>query len=116
MDILIVDDEAKMRTLLSALLEEEGHRCRACSGGAEAIEAIEQAPPEVVVTDLKMEPVGGMEVLQAARSKNPPPEVVVMTAYASVETALEATHAGAVRLPLQTVQDPGAPAHPRAHR
>jgi len=95
MDILIVDDEAKMRTLLQALLEEEGHRCRTCSGGEEAIRAMEDSPPDVAVTDLKMEPVGGMEVLTAARAKVPPVEVVVMTAYASVETALEATRAGA---------------------
>jgi two-component system NtrC family response regulator len=95
MDILIVDDEDKMRLLLSTLLEDEGHRCRACSGGQEAIDLIEESLPDVVVTDLKMEPVGGMRVLEAARSKNPAPEVVVMTAYASVETALEATHAGA---------------------
>jgi len=95
MDILIVDDESKMRNLLSAILEEEGHRCRTCSGGGEAIDLLEESAPDVVVTDLKMEPVGGMEVLSAARGKNPPVEVVVMTAYASVETALEATHAGA---------------------
>jgi DNA-binding NtrC family response regulator len=95
MDILVVDDEAKMRTLLGALLEEEGHRCRLASGGQEALEVLTSETFDVVLTDLKMEPVDGMAVLREARLKNPPLEVVVMTAYASVETALEATRAGA---------------------
>jgi len=95
MDILVVDDEEKMRILLQAHLEEEGHRCSIAGGGEEAIALIGENDFDTVVTDLKMEPVDGMAVLRAARAKNPPVEVVVMTAYASVETALEATHEGA---------------------
>ncbi|MCA9447657.1 MAG: sigma-54-dependent Fis family transcriptional regulator, partial [Candidatus Omnitrophica bacterium] len=95
MDILIVDDEEKMRVLLQANLKAEGHRCMVAGGGEEAITLMGENAFDAVVTDLKMEPVDGMEVLKAARAKNPPVEVVVMTAYASVETALEATHEGA---------------------
>jgi len=95
MDILIVDDEAKLRNLLQALLEEEGYKARSADSGEDALKLLEESTFDVVVTDLKMEPVDGMAVLAAARSKNPPVETVVMTAYASVETALEATHAGA---------------------
>ncbi|MCA9443437.1 MAG: sigma-54-dependent Fis family transcriptional regulator, partial [Candidatus Omnitrophica bacterium] len=95
MDILIVDDEEKMRILLQANLETEGHRCMVAGGGEEAISLLGDNAFDAVVTDLKMEPVDGMEVLKSARAKNPPVEVVVMTAYASVETALEATHEGA---------------------
>ena len=95
MDVWVVDDEGKMRTLLGEILRDEGHTSRAFAGGEEAIAAMEESYPDVVVTDLKMEPVDGMKVLAAAREKNPPVEVVVMTAYASVETALEATRAGA---------------------
>ncbi len=95
MDILIVDDEEKMRTLLQANLGEEGHRCVTAGGGEEATHLLEENDFDTVITDLKMEPVDGMAVLRAARSKNPPVEVIVMTAYASVETALEATHEGA---------------------
>src|SRR3990172_8416093 len=58
MDVLIVDDETKMRTLLQTILEEEGHRCRNASGGEEAISLLEDAYFDVVVTDLKMEPPG----------------------------------------------------------
>lgn len=95
MDILIVDDEEKMRLLLQANLEAEGHRCATASGGEEAILLLTDNPYDVILTDLKMEPVDGMQVLRAARERSPAPEVVVMTAYASIETALEATHAGA---------------------
>ncbi|MCA9413665.1 MAG: sigma-54-dependent Fis family transcriptional regulator [Candidatus Omnitrophica bacterium] len=95
MDILIVDDEEKMRVLLQANLKAEGHRCMVAGGGEEAITLMGENAFDAVVTDLKMEPVDGMEVLKEARAKNPPVEVVVMTAYASVETALEATHEGA---------------------
>lgn len=95
MDILIVDDEERMRLLLQANLEAEGFRCAVATSGDEAIRLLIDNPYDVILTDLKMEPVDGMQVLRAARQRSPAPEVVVMTAYASVETALEATHAGA---------------------
>jgi DNA-binding NtrC family response regulator len=95
MDILIVDDEKRMRLLLESILVDEGHRCHGASGGEEAIQALTDNLYDLVITDLKMEPVDGMAVLQAARSRQPPVEVLVMTAYASVETALAATRAGA---------------------
>lgn len=95
MEIWLVDDEAKMRTLLGEILRDEGHTSRAFAGGEEVLAALEESVPDALVTDLKMAPVDGMKVLAAAREKAPPVEVVVMTAYASVETALAATRAGA---------------------
>lgn len=95
MDILVVDDEKKMGHLLKSILEDEGHACCITTSGEEGLKALEETPFDVVLTDLKMEPVDGMEVLFQTRSRQPSAEVVVMTAFASVETALAATRAGA---------------------
>ena len=63
--------------------------------GQSAIELMSSDPPDVVLTDLKMEPVGGLEVLDAARKLRPPVEVIVFTAYGAVDVAVKAMQAGA---------------------
>jgi DNA-binding NtrC family response regulator len=93
--ILVVDDNRSSAEALARALRKRGDDTEAVFDGATAIERIEANPPDLVLTDLRMEPVGGMEVLRAARSQRPPCEVIVFTAYGAVNTAVEAMHMGA---------------------
>ena len=95
LEVLIVDDEKKMVTLLSGILEEEGYRVTGAGEGGAAIERLQRQAFDIVLTDLRMSPVDGMEVLKAAKRLQPECEVVMMTAYATAETAVEALKAGA---------------------
>ena len=93
--ILIVDDEKNIRTALASLLRKEGFDAQA-EGNPEAVADLVAAGHfNVVITDLRMEPKSGMEVLEDIRRRSPEAEVVIMTAYASVETAVEAIKKGA---------------------
>ncbi len=93
--ILVVDDNRSSAKALAKLLERGGDSVVAVYDGASAIEHIEANPPDVVLTDLKMEPVDGMAVLRAARSQTPPVETIVFTAYGAVDVAVQAMHLGA---------------------
>jgi DNA-binding NtrC family response regulator len=93
--VLIVDDEAKLARMLAKMLEDEGWDIERAPGGRAAVERLERERFDVVVTDLKMPDVDGMAVLRAARSNSPATEVVIMTAFATVETAIQAMREGA---------------------
>jgi len=95
MKILVVDDEVRTAQMLADQLQDAGHEARALSNGEGAIKAIEQEPFDVVITDLKMAPVDGLAVLEAVKRLSPDTEVVLMTAYGSVETAVPAMKQGA---------------------
>jgi len=93
--VLIVDDEKSMRDLLTITLEKAGHDVTAADGGEAAIEAIRKETFDAIVTDLRMPRVDGMQVLRAARDLSPETAVIVITALASTETAVEAMKLGA---------------------
>jgi two-component system response regulator HydG len=93
--VLIADDEPKLGSILGEALELDGHKVERVGGGAEAVARLREGPFDVVVTDLRMPDVDGLAVLQAARAGPDAPEVVLMTAYASAESAVEAMKAGA---------------------
>jgi DNA-binding NtrC family response regulator len=93
--ILIVDDEPKLARMLVQMLESEQWNVTRAAGGRAAIELLAQERFDVVVTDLMMPDVDGLGVLRAAKSNSPSTEVVLMTAFASVETAVEAMRGGA---------------------
>lgn len=93
--ILVVDDELSMREFLSILLAGEGHEVMTASSGQEAIEQLTQRPFDVVLTDLKMRKGSGLDVLHFTRKECPETEVIIMTAYASTETAITAMKDGA---------------------
>ncbi len=84
-----------MRNSLAIALEMEGYDTAQAAGGHQAIELINRELYDLVITDLKMDPVGGLEVLSAAKSNNWETEVIIMTAYASVESAVESMKLGA---------------------
>ncbi len=92
--ILIVDDEERMRYLLSRMLEAKGYRVSQAGDGAEALEMVKQEPCHMVITDIKMPRMDGLELLEQIKPLNIP--VVFITAFATVDSAVEAMRAGAV--------------------
>lgn len=93
--ILIVDDEINIREALVTLLEKKGYRVRGAASGEEALDKLEIAAADLVLTDLKMPGMGGMAFLHRLKQKWPDTEVLVMTAYGSIDTAVEAMRGGA---------------------
>ncbi len=93
-NILVVDDEPKMTSLVCGELEDAGHRVTTTTRPAEAIDLINQHGFDIVITDLSMPGISGMEILNKALARGGA-EVVIMTAYGTIETAVEAMKKGA---------------------
>ncbi len=93
--ILIVDDEEGLRAVLKILLGKEGYQVRTAGSGAEALKALEEESFHVVLTDIKMPGMSGIELLKNVRERDPNLPVVIMTAFASLDTAIEAVNQGA---------------------
>ncbi|HMT07072.1 MAG TPA: sigma-54 dependent transcriptional regulator [Pyrinomonadaceae bacterium] len=94
-NILIVDDEQSYRQLLSLVFEGDGHKIRTAMNGRQAIEALAESPADIIISDVKMPDMDGIEMLRSVRETQPDLGVVLMTAFASVETAREAFKLGA---------------------
>ena len=94
-NILIVDDELGMRQFLTHLFQKEGHTVRVADNGREAMTLLRQQPADLVLSDIKMPDMSGIELLREAREFLPEIEVIMMTAFASVDTAREAFLLGA---------------------
>src|SRR5215813_1312604 len=94
-NLLIVDDELGMRQFLTHLLQREGHSVRTAESGARALEELRKEPADLIISDVKMPDINGIELLRAARELLPEVEVIMMTAFASVDTAREAFLLGA---------------------
>ncbi len=93
--ILVVDDETNVRTLLSEVLQGQGYEVVVASSGEEAVELARKSPFEIVITDMRMPGINGVEVIQHVKNINSECCVIVITAYASVESAVEAIRRGA---------------------
>lgn len=93
--ILVVDDEQIARENLEHVLRREGYDAISVQNGAAALVELEKEEFDLILTDLRMQPVDGMQVLERARSACPDTEVIVITGYASVSTAVEAMRKGA---------------------
>ncbi len=93
--LMVVDDEEIARTNLQHILEKEGYEVATATNGVEALEQMNSAGFELVLTDLRMLELGGMELLERIKSRHVDTEVVIITGYASVESALEAVQKGA---------------------
>jgi signal transduction histidine kinase len=94
-NILVIDDEPGIRNLLSSELARQGYRVLTASNGAEALEMIGREKYQVALCDLKMPGMSGLELLGAIRQRDPGVEVIVLTGYATVETAVAAMKKGA---------------------
>ena len=95
MKVLVVDDERKMGVILKDALEEDGHEVTTREKSAEAARLLEREPFDLLLTDLKMAPPDGLELLRLARASRPDMAVILMTAYATAQTAVQAMRAGA---------------------
>jgi len=96
-DILIVDDEADIRELVSGLLEDEGHRTRLARDSDEALRTIEQRRPQLVILDIWLQGsrLDGLEVLSVIKSTYPELPVVIISGHGNIETAVTAIKRGA---------------------
>jgi DNA-binding NtrC family response regulator len=93
--VLCVDDEPEMLDTTRRIVARDGHEVVACRSGGEALAELEGEPFDLVLTDLMMPTIDGMAVLATALEKSPGVPVVLMTAYATIETAVTAMRAGA---------------------
>ncbi|MDY6862713.1 MAG: sigma-54 dependent transcriptional regulator [Thermodesulfobacteriota bacterium] len=95
-DILIVDDEDKMRHILRIILEDAGYSVDEARDGREALGLTEKKHFGVIITDLKMPVISGMDLLKTLKKRNLNYPVVVLTAFGSIESAVDAMNAGAL--------------------
>jgi len=102
--ILIVDDQQSARSFLSGYLEGRGYRCCCAESAAAALSVIDAQPVQLVITDLCMPEMDGLALLAAIRARSTDLPVIVVTAYASIETAVQAMKDGAydyLRKPIE---------------
>lgn len=92
---LIVDDDKKLLSVLKSLLVEEKHEVTTCNDGLDAIDKCRDQKFDLVITDLKMPGAGGLEVLKEARKTHPDTLVIIITGFASLESAIQAIREGA---------------------
>jgi two-component system response regulator AtoC len=93
--ILVVDNEERMCKIIQLALEGKNHSVDSVFAGSEALQKLDTAYYDVVITDLKMNEIDGIAVLRYAKQLNPAPEVILITAYATQQTAIEAMRLGA---------------------
>ncbi|GBC60375.1 Fis family transcriptional regulator [Desulfonema ishimotonii] len=93
--ILIVDDELSMREFLEFLLQREGYRVSCAGSGADAIEMVRERDFDLLLCDIRLGDMTGLDVLRAAKQKNQNTVVIMISAYATAETAVEAMNDGA---------------------
>src|SRR2546421_11644543 len=94
-NLLIVDDELSMRQFLTHLFQRDGHSIRVAENGRKALAVLGEQPADVIISDVKMPDMGGIDLLRAARELQPDVEVIMMTAFANEQTAHQAFLLGA---------------------
>ncbi len=93
--VLIIDDESGIVDSLRILLKNEGFAAHVALGGQEALNRLSEIEPDIVLTDVRMPTVGGMQVLSAVRARSPDTPVILMTAQATLQSAVQAVNEGA---------------------
>ncbi|MBW2109776.1 MAG: sigma-54-dependent Fis family transcriptional regulator [Deltaproteobacteria bacterium] len=94
-NLLVVDDDLSMREMLDVMLTSEGYEVAHAEDGATAIRMLEKTGFDLVISDIRMAPVGGLEVLREAKKRRPETLVIMISAFATTETAVEAMNEGA---------------------
>ncbi|HQY60992.1 MAG: sigma-54-dependent Fis family transcriptional regulator [Myxococcales bacterium] len=93
--VLVVDDEENIRLVLRTLLRKSGYEVAVADNGESALALVDSFAPDVILTDVRMPKMGGLDLLAALRARENPATVIVMSAYGNVDLALEAMKAGA---------------------
>src|SRR5690242_9173146 len=93
--VLVVDDDEAHRLMLATLLEEWSYRTATAEDGAQALELIRKGPFDLVLMDLRMPTMDGIEATREIHLYNPAIPIIVMTAYSSIPSAVEALKTGA---------------------
>jgi two-component system response regulator AtoC len=93
--ILVIDDDVGAQRALLQVLKKEGYRVEGAASGAQALERLSDQPVDLLITDIRMERMDGMELMRQVRLRWPDIPVIVMTAFASIDTAVRSIHAGA---------------------
>jgi DNA-binding response OmpR family regulator len=115
-EVLIIDDEPMLREQMAKLIAAWGYRVRVTGDVASAMAELEQAPPDIILTDLMLPDQPGYAVLEFVQAHWPQLPVLIMTAYASLESAIEALKQGAYDYMLKPITPPElAAALARAH-
>lgn len=102
-NILVTDDNAATLKTLSAGLEDMGYRVATAVSGGEALALISKQPFDILITDIKLPDISGLEILETAKELNPETAVIMITGHASIETAVEAINEGAYAYILKPV-------------
>src|SRR5436190_9736174 len=93
--VLVVDDEENLRLVLRTLLKRQGYEVEVADSGEAALALVDSFGPDVILTDVRMPKMGGLDLLATLKAKQHPATVIVMSAYGNVDLALEAMKAGA---------------------
>jgi len=104
--ILVVDDEPSIIHLIRRILEGVGYQVQTASSGEAALEAIAAVPPRLVITDLKMPGMSGIDLMRTVRGQRPEIDFILFTAFATVENAVEAMKEGAIDYLVKPLKDP----------
>ena len=104
--VLVVDDEESLRRVMQVYLQRQGYSTEASPNGEEALRLLETADYQLVLTDLRMPGMSGLELLRAIKSQYPEIAVIILTAFGSIENAVEAMQAGAYHYVTKPVQFP----------
>src|ERR1051326_5594384 len=93
--VLVVDDEENLRLVLKTLLRKHGYEVETADSGESALALLDSFGPDVVLTDVRMPKMGGLDLLSTIKAKQYPATVIVMSAYGNMDLALEAMKGGA---------------------
>jgi len=102
-NILLTDDEPAILKTLSAAIEDMGHRVTTAANGKEALTLIRKQPCDIVIADIKLPDISGLEILEMAKELNPETAVIMITGHASLETAVNSINEGAYAYVLKPV-------------
>src|SRR2546427_4079781 len=103
--ILVVDDEQSMAQFLAIVLRKEGYQVTTVNNGRDALEKVKSDPFDVVITDIKMPGMDGIQLLQGLKKYDPSLPVVIMTAYASQQSAIDAVNLGAFQYLIKNAKN-----------
>ena len=94
--LLIIDDEKSLLDVLSLMFKKEGYEVKTAASGAEGLDILTNNTVDLVITDIRMPHLSGMEILKYVKENQPETPVIVITAYGSIQQAVEALMAGAL--------------------